>query len=184
MSEVLEWFYYAEEKQFGPLSLQQLKEALSQGIVRSTDYVYRDGFADWKLVSDVSELTKSGRTGVVPPKPPTPQRANRAPIQELVVAHNNKNIVTGTLLNISTSGVFLETLSAVFKLNEDVKLTIKEGRGLGKPLQLKARVVRYANDPNKPRGYGLELRELNEEVVARIKQYIVSQAQLDAKRAS
>ncbi len=54
MSE--QWFYYHNNKQEGPLTLEQLKELVVSGQLNHTSYVWTKGFADWKLIKDVNEL--------------------------------------------------------------------------------------------------------------------------------
>jgi hypothetical protein len=139
------------------------------------DFVYREGFADWQPLENVTELLSKNQ----PEDNNTTQRvqsqkrtSQRAPIRELVVAHNDHNIATGHISNISTSGVFLETNSNVFSINDELKLTLKEGKGLGKPLHLNGRVVRILAGKGNQEGYGLQLKELDTKTLERIEDYI------------
>jgi len=172
------WFYYAKEVQVGPMTETELKAAIAEGTVQSTDYVYREGFADWKTLSDVGELLPPVKSHLiaVPAAPaaqePLSRRAPRAQMQELVVAHNDSHVATGHIRNISISGIYFETEDAVFQLNDEVKLTRKEGKGLGKPMHLKAVVVRQARENGLHIGYGLELRGLDEASRSRILEYV------------
>ncbi|NBX15792.1 MAG: DUF4339 domain-containing protein [Proteobacteria bacterium] len=175
------WFYYANEAQVGPMTEQELRLAISEGALNSSDFVYREGFADWQALSSVDELGHAAPQShlvSVPiqhaqPKDDKPaRRAPRAVISELVVAHNDNFVATGHIKNISTSGLYFETEDAVFKINDEIKLTLKEGKGLGKPMHLKAVVVRQAREKGLHIGYGLELRGLDENSRARIAEYI------------
>ena len=71
----------------------------------------------------------------------------------------------------SLKNTFLETPDNVFELNDELKLTLKEGRGLGKPMHLKAVVVRLVNQAGM-KGYGLELRGIDETIKAKISEYV------------
>lgn len=51
-----QWFYYHNNKQEGPMTLEQLKELVVRGQLNHGSYVWTKGFADWKLVKDVPEL--------------------------------------------------------------------------------------------------------------------------------
>ena len=173
------WFYYARDTQVGPLKEHELKAAIADGSLTEKDYVYREGFSDWKSLKDVSELkatpVSSEPAARAPIKPPTAVRdkrsaGKRVAIQELVVAHNDTHVATGLISNISVSGVFFETADSVFSLNDEVKLTLKEGKGLGKPMHLRGVVVRQSRE-GLP-GYGLELRGLDEASRTRIQEYI------------
>ena len=172
------WFYYARDAQVGPVKEAELKTALAEGLLSEKDYVYREGFSDWKLLKDVPEFKISGvrsqpiaRAPIKPPSSSDKRSGNkRVSIKEHVVAHNDTHVATGLISNISVSGVFFETADSVFSLNDEVKLTLKEGKGLGKPMHLRGVVVRQCRD-GLP-GYGLELRGLDEASRARIQEYI------------
>jgi GYF domain 2/PilZ domain len=102
-------------------------------------------------------------------------RSLRVVMEERVVAHNEQRVVSGKIENISVSGVFFHTSEEVFGLNDSIKLTLKEGKGLGKPVQLQGIVVRKSNStqgPNKTYGYGIELRSIDDASRTRIEDYI------------
>ena len=170
------WFFYSKEEQVGPMTESDLRVAISEGTLKDSDYVYREGFPDWRVLGEVTELRQPPQSHLVSvpisEAPTAARRAPRAMIQELVVAHNDNNIATGHIKNISVSGLYLETEDAVFKMNDEVKLTLKEGKGLGKPMHLKAVVVRQARENGLHVGYGLELKGLDEASRARIVEYI------------
>lgn len=168
------WFYYAAEQQVGPMTESEIRGVIAQGVVAASDYIYREGFEDWKLLSEVHELAgelanvKPGAVSALDKR----GMSKRVPIQELVVAHNDVHVASGFISNISATGVFLETSDNVFNMNDEVKLTVKDGKGLGRPMHLKGVVVRQARDARYPMGYGLELRGLDDAARARISEYI------------
>lgn len=168
MGEERIWYFYNGEAQVGPITESELKNQLAENALCLNDYVYRDGFSDWKLLADIPEfaclLQKKARERRA--------KAPRAPIYELVVAHNEVHVATGSLRNISETGVFFETSDVFFSLNDEIKLTLKEGRGLGKPLHLRGVVVRKAEDKRFPLGYGLELIGVDTSARQRIADYI------------
>lgn len=170
------WFYYAKEKQVGPISESELRGVIASSELSDLDYIYREGFADWKHLKDVPEFKKANVTVAKPPPALPERRVNspmRAPINEQVVAHNDVHVASGHIKNISATGVFLETADNVFSLNDEVKLTLKEGKGLGKPMHLKGVVVRHTTEgKGGVKGYGLELRGLDESARTRIAEYI------------
>jgi hypothetical protein len=49
--------YSEDDGQVGPLSLAELRQALSKFPKRKQVFVWRDGFTDWKLATDVAEIT-------------------------------------------------------------------------------------------------------------------------------
>ena len=168
------WFYYAREKQVGPLVEGELLKAISQGALSEDDYVYREGFADWKALKEVTELGQDfGRQTVSATQASSKRNGDRLPIHELVVAHNGSHVATGHISNISLSGVYFETTDTVFALNDEIKITLKEGKGLGKPMHLSGVIVRQCRGPGRDGpGYGLELRGVDEAARGRILDYI------------
>jgi hypothetical protein len=90
----------------------------------------------------------------------------------MVVAHNDRKLASGALTDISVSGVLFETSSPCFSINDEVKLTLKEGRGLGKPLNLRGTIVRQTKTKNQRIGYGIELMNLDVQTRAFILGYI------------
>lgn len=168
------WFYFAKEVQVGPLRESELKQVIGEGTVGADDFVYREGYGDWKQLKDVPELGRGIAPASVrkPTKVSDKRNKGRVAINELVVAHNDAHVATGLISNISITGLFFETPDSVFTLNEEVKLTLKEGKGLGKPMHLRGVVVRQARDARFPVGYGLELRGLDESSRGRIAEYI------------
>ncbi len=171
------WFYYAGEEQVGPLLLGELHDAISNGEITERDYVYREGFGDWKLLSDVPELHQmdSGTfQDNAATQLSTPEKRGdlRVSIKERVVAHNDSLVASGALTDISISGVFFQTTQQCFSVNEEIKITLKEGKGLGKPMHLRGTVVRSAHGTGKQPGYGLELKNLDDHTRASIVEYV------------
>ncbi len=163
------WYFYNGEAQVGPITEDELRQQIKEQTVALNHHVYCDGYENWKLLADVPELlTESNAEQEYPIK----RTSARAPIHELVVAHNDRHITSGTVRNISLTGLFLETNDSAFKLNEEIKITLKEGRGLGKPVNLRGVVVRSTQDEHFPHGYGLELHDMDDQTQARIVDYI------------
>lgn len=169
------WFYYANGKQVGPMPETELRDAIKAKIISLEDHVYREGFADWKQLKAVSELKEMQETASLTPVSKEERRnaaSPRAGITELVVAHNDRHMAQGRLKNISISGLFLETADKNFQVNDEIKLTLKEGKGLGKPLNLRGVIVRQQREGGTVQGYGLELRGLDERVITTIEDYV------------
>jgi hypothetical protein len=76
-----DWYYAEDDHHVGPLSLQQLIEAL-QPMQRWDDaLVWRDGFPDWKRAGDLPEL-KSTHAG----PPPLPAKQKQTPGWHAIIA--------------------------------------------------------------------------------------------------
>jgi hypothetical protein len=164
------WFFFQvnTKKQTGPLTLSELLDSKTKGELNLNDFVFRQGFDNWKPLKDVPELMSA-----IPPPPQVPSktlRPARALLQETIVAHNDALIVTGRLSNISENGVFLETDQLIFQEGEILKITIKEGKDLGKPINIRGKIIRKKQD--RPLGYGIELMDVDSIVKKRIAVYI------------
>jgi len=51
-----QWYYYFQNKQEGPVSVDFLKEIIQKGQLDHSAYVWTKGFADWKMLKDVPTL--------------------------------------------------------------------------------------------------------------------------------
>ena len=54
MSE--QWFYSKGDDNFGPFSIDEMQEYADDGTIESVDLVWRDGWAEWKVATEVEEL--------------------------------------------------------------------------------------------------------------------------------
>jgi len=53
------WFVYIGDHHEGPLSVQEVFERKQKGLVLPESYVWREGMADWLMLSQVQELTQA-----------------------------------------------------------------------------------------------------------------------------
>jgi hypothetical protein len=79
------WYYFDDGDQFGPLSLLELKQELSKLSRRKQILVWRDGFTDWTLATDVPEINAQASRPPPPPRRKRVRRVNRE-IATLIVA--------------------------------------------------------------------------------------------------
>lgn len=61
-ADPVEWYFYANGQQQGPMRLVDLQQLIATGQVRPEDMVWKPGFPDWMPVANVPEL-----------RPPSPQ---------------------------------------------------------------------------------------------------------------
>ncbi|MDX2066088.1 MAG: GYF domain-containing protein [Fimbriimonadaceae bacterium] len=70
-----EWFYIGQFGQLGPLTLDQMEELVSVGVITPETYVWKDGLPNWVRASDAPELVAlmrvSQRESTPPPPPPS-----------------------------------------------------------------------------------------------------------------
>lgn len=172
MEQDLTWYYYDGVQQFGPMSEEEILGKMVRKEIKESYYVFRAGFENWQLLSQTAELM--GKVKLAVPPPPVQAQgkdkrtAFRGDIDEGVVAHNGAKIASGLLKDISTGGVFLETKQKIFQIGEVVKLIVKEGKNIGKPIHFSCEVVRI----DESRGYGLKFKDVSSDTFKCIENYM------------
>ena len=144
-----------------------MRDAIAKDSLKGTDFVFKQGFSDWKPLKDVPELENS-QSDIRS----TSSRRHfaRAELKERVIVHNGDEIVSGQITNISEAGLFIETNQQKLPLEDEVSITIKSSEHLGMPLQLRGKIVRWRSE--RPCGYGIKLLNVDESVHARIAEYV------------
>lgn len=161
MSEQL-WYIYQQTQQLGPFGTDQVKQLLENKMVSTDAYLFKVGWKDWRPLEDCFE--ELGMDRKTPPS--TAQRragAPRATIQGRVIVHNNGQLAIGTGVNISTTGIFVETSDEIFTVGEKLKLSVRCD-GLQKPFNVVAQVIRFNVDPRFAMGYGLKFENIDPNV--------------------
>ena len=59
-----DWYFIQDDRQVGPVALEQLQQAVSTGQVLPTDLVWHSGMADWLPVKKVPELGGGKKLGL------------------------------------------------------------------------------------------------------------------------
>ncbi len=158
------WYIYQQNQQLGPFTAEQLHQMITIKMIAQDAYLFKVGWKDWRPIEEVgaelglaipqgedarsSEEKESRRLG-----------APRASIKGRIVVHNNGQVSIGHGVNISATGIFIETQDEIFNLGEELKISVKVD-GIGKPFNTSAKVVRFNNDPEFAMGYGLQFIDL------------------------
>jgi hypothetical protein len=169
------WYVYQNDQQIGPFALEQVQQMYSTKMLSVEAYIYKAGWKDWRGVEECYE-----EIGV--PRPAGMQQttsfkrtgAPRASIAGRVIVHNNGQLVIGSGVNISMTGIFVETTDQIFTVGERLKLTVKCD-GLAKPFNVAAQVIRYNSDPRMAIGYGLMFESLDPLIREEIKELVATQ---------
>jgi GYF domain 2 len=67
------WFVYLGDHHEGPFSLEEIQTKISGGQLTATNYVWADGMADWKMMTEVAvfePVIKNAQNEQAPPPPP------------------------------------------------------------------------------------------------------------------
>ena len=111
MSDPIRYYLSEDGKRLGPYSAQQIRKRLNQGKSVETDYIWRDGFEDWKCIADVlSELPSEE-----PPQAPDPIPSS------LTINHPGFSDIPPTKWEIPPRGIF-EPKATLSQKNKLMKL--------------------------------------------------------------
>lgn len=170
------WYIYQNSQQAGPFPKDKVVEMLDSNMIAQNAFLFKGGWKDWRPLNDcVEELKGSGAVDLppVPAESEDDKRPPRATISGQIIVHNNGELVIGTGVNISSSGIFVETNDSIFKVGEVLKLTCRVN-GVSKPFNTEAEVVWSNTNPERAMGYGLCFTNIDEQVASEIDQLIRS----------
>lgn len=168
------WYVYQQSQQLGPFTSQQITQLMHTKMIAQDAYLFKVGWKDWRPIEET--YAELGVSSPVVAAGDDNRRATapRATIQGRVIVHNNGQLVIGAGVNISASGIFVETQEQMFTVGEKLKLSVRVD-GMAKPFNTVAQVVRFNSDPRFPIGYGLRFDDLEERIGGEI-QRLVDQA--------
>lgn len=191
--ENLVWYIYQNGKQIGPFDNSQLTQMVVNGMVQKDAYLFKAGWKEWRPIEDVSEELNSLQKPATT-TPPTFENKNASPVEQekvmegrrkyapratingQVIVHNGGDITIGKGVNISSSGIFVESAKTIFKLGETLKLTVRCD-GMAKPFNVQAKVIRYNEDQRYSIGYGLKFCDLEEDFKHQIEEIVAGHNQ-------
>jgi len=168
------WYVYQQGQQIGPFGEEQLQQMLLSKMISHDAYLFKVGWRDWRPIEECQqELGVSG--GGAPQVAEATERrrdgAPRATIQGRVIVHNNGQLVIGAGVNISPTGIFIETLDQLFTIGEQLKLSVR-CEGFTKAFNVTAQVMRFNSDKRWPVGYGLRFEGLDASVSEEIERLV------------
>jgi hypothetical protein len=169
------WYIYQNSQQTGPFPKEKIVDMLSSNMIAQNAFLFKGGWKDWRPLNECrAELDPSSP----PPVPAVPEdsaveRPPRATINGQIIVHNNGELVIGGGVNISASGIFVETDKALFKVGEVLKLTCRV-EGIDKPFNVEAEVMRFNQKDSTSQGYGLSFTNIDEKTAHEIDDLIRS----------
>jgi len=170
MSEQL-WYIYQNSQQLGPFAVDQIKQLFSTKMISQSAYLFKVGWKDWCPLEDCLDQIGVSGHGDVESSPARREGAPRASVVGRVVVHNNGQLTIGTGVNISGTGIFVETEDELFTLGERIKLTVR-CEGVKKPFNVNAEVVRFNTDKKYPLGYGLRFEDIDSDIQKEIEDLV------------
>jgi hypothetical protein len=182
------WYLYQNGQQMGPFESSQIVQLFTSNMIAQESYVFKVGWKEWRPVEDCYDelgIPKPESLHLSESSDLAEKRANapRATITGSVIVHNNGQLCIGNGVNISATGIFVETGDQIFDIGETLNLTVR-CEGLGKPFNVRAKVIRFSSEPPYPAGYGLQFQNLAHDIKDRIVEAIKEQNLKENKVAS
>lgn len=171
MSDLV-WYVYQTSQQLGPFTSEQITQMFHTKMIATDAYLFKVGWKDWRPLEDSSE--ELGIMGLQTASVTRRVAAPRASINGRVIVHNNGQLVIGSGVNISTTGIFVETSDQIFTVGERLKMSVR-CEGIGRPFNATAQVIRYNTDPRYPVGYGLKFENLEASIGQEIRRIVDEQ---------
>lgn len=167
------WYVYQNNQQLGPFATAQITQMLDTKVVVKEAYLFKVGWKDWRPVEDCYEELAMKRDNIPLATEERRSAAPRASIAGRIVVHNNGQIVIGQGVNISSTGIFVETKDQIFRVGEKLKLSVRVD-GMIKAFNATALVIRFNGDPQYQTGFGLKFEEVDPEIVSEIEKFVSS----------
>ncbi len=178
------WFVYQGNQQLGPFITSQVIQMLDGKMIASDAYLFKVGWKDWRPLEDCLEELGIAKPGTSTASAERRSAAPRATIQGRIIAHNpDGQLIIGSGVNISSTGIFIETQDQIFSVGERVKLSVRI-EGFVKAFNVLARVVRFNSDPRYPIGFGLSFEGLDKGLGDDIERMVSAKRRPAGERAS
>jgi hypothetical protein len=182
MSSEQIWYVYQGGQQLGPFAGPQIKQMIDTKMIAQEAYLFKVGWKDWRPIEETYEEIGVDQPSTPPEAKTKDERratAPRATIAGRVVVHNNGQLVIGGGVNISSSGIFVETRDQIFTVGERLKISVR-AEAFSRPFNVVAQVVRYNSDPRFPVGYGLRFEDLDAQIANEIQKAVDQQNRAQA----
>lgn len=171
-----QWFVYQNNQQLGPFAVDQLVPMITSRMVVQEAFLFKVGWKDWRPIEECfDELGVRGPRASASVQSAQERRAAapRASIGGRVIVHNNGQLIIGSGVNVSSTGIFVETSDQIFTVGEKLKITVRIV-GFVKSFNVTARVIRFNSDPKLPVGFGLAFENLDKFVAEEIEKMVHS----------
>lgn len=177
MSEQI-WYLYQNGQQLGPFEKAQVVQLHSSKMIAQDAYVFKVGWKEWRPIEEIAAELGIGSGQAMNTSSEALDRrratAPRATVTGSVIVHNNGQLTIGKGVNISASGMFVESADRIFTVGERLKVTVR-CNGLKSPFNAVAEVIRFNGEPPYPVGYGFRFEGLTTEVQTEIQRLVDDQ---------
>jgi len=167
------WYVYQKGQQLGPFATPQISQMIHTNMIAQDAYLFKVGWKDWRPIEETYEEIGLNK----PQGKASDERraaAPRATISGRIVVHNNGQLIIGQGVNISSTGLFVETRDQIFKVGEKLKLSVRID-GFAKAFNATVHVMRFNSDPRYPVGFGMRFENLDATLADEIEKFVAIQ---------
>lgn len=159
------WYIHSNFIESGPFSKEDVIEIIESNKLANDSYVFREDWKRWAPIIETKEFSKyfsnqklqNNSTEKI-------DRHERVTVKARVEIFREKHLVLTNTVDISKSGIFIETDRNILKQGEIVRLICRFNNS-NDVVEAKAEVMRYIDQPTKVHGYGLRFSEIDTSVL-------------------
>lgn len=177
------WYVYQQGQQLGPFANTQITQMIASNMIAQDAYLFKVGWKDWRPIEETYEELGLPKPQSAVVSPERRAAAPRASIQGRVIVHNNGQLVIGAGVNISSTGIFVETSDQLFTVGERLKLSVRV-EGLVKAFNVVAQVMRFNSDPRYAIGFGLKFESLDGGIASEIEKLVAARGQQKSSQSA
>ena len=168
------WRILHNEKESEPMDQEKILDMITKDMISQDALLIKDSWKEWKSLKDCK--TYFVKEGKLQEKRINPRVS--IPGRVIIYKKNGEKILFGTGINISASGLFIETKKDELNIGDEIKVVCKIDHYIP-AFNTLAKVVRHNKNPNHHIGYGLEFKEINSFIQEKIKEVVAKALEWD-----
>ena len=165
------WFLHQNDVQIGPFSMVHIVQFVKAKMLTEKAHLFKIGDLQWRPLEGCMYDLGLSQDKKLSQNSDRRANAQRACASGTVLVQNSGQSFVGSGVNISSTGVFIETDARVFTIGETIQLSVQID-GMIKPFEATASVVRFSLKLGQKSGYGLKFQDLDPEIVAEIEWFV------------
>jgi Tfp pilus assembly protein PilZ len=184
---IAQWYYRKGNEEVGPLAFEEMIELVETGELERKNLIKRNN-EGWKAIENTYEFSApylfhiKEIDGEISKSFFLKRESVRVPFYELVTVSFDESVVKGHCTSLSVGGCFVElSRKDITRIEKGIEISIELISDiLDEDLFVKGRIVNISDA--RPRGVGVQFKELSEDNKKTIKSYVQSCLNSDDKR--
>ena len=159
------WYIYQNDTQQGPFTREKVLEFANNNMIAQNAFLFHAQWDSWRSYSECLDELK------IPPQTEKRSSGQRISIQGKIIVHDDRQLVIAEGVNLSVSGICIETDNQLFEIGADLKLTCKIDN-LDRPFNAITRVIHYNDNEKYKKGFGLKFEQIEKKYTNLIASHI------------